>query len=277
MLFNKLAHLDELRIQAVLDEYFLVCKMIYRIKSTINYTWHKHYDLDELIGMYQNDHTFQKMQSIVHRGLINVFQGTDPDEPVLGTIMTQQEQAVAKMSRRKTIKLATPPPEIFNDRNMYDAVAYLIPEATSVIDDFLGIITRYQIIGSHDFHHTLDRVKERDPTIMSKLHTPKELTATQSSFGGDSRYNSRVPNSDAVSVKNKDSEGEKAARKTKASGFAENSKSPARQSKAVSFIMKDAKDMNKNLQVSKSKTRNNDVNYNSTGSRSPGGSPLPKK
>ena len=38
-LYVKMAQLTDHKVEAVLNEYFLVCKMIYRIKAAINYVW----------------------------------------------------------------------------------------------------------------------------------------------------------------------------------------------------------------------------------------------
>ena len=58
--------------------------------------------------------------------------------------------------------------------NHYDRVAYLMPEngITDIIEDFLGIMTRFKVLDSPDFMIALEKVNRRDPEIIDELITP---------------------------------------------------------------------------------------------------------
>ena len=60
-LYTQLACLDDNRRDAVLSEYMEACKMVYRIKATLNYTWKVSNNLDDVIQLFQEDYTFIKM------------------------------------------------------------------------------------------------------------------------------------------------------------------------------------------------------------------------
>ena len=85
-LYLKMVAIDEVRRDAVLEEYFRACKMVYRIKATLNYTWNVKNSCDDIMDLFTNDATFQKMQDIVKNSLMNVLSTTDPNEPVLGDL-----------------------------------------------------------------------------------------------------------------------------------------------------------------------------------------------
>ena len=73
--------------QIVLNEYFSMCKMVYRIRSTEAYMIGEHTEqadqLEVVNNLYNEDSTFKKMISIVASGITNLFAGTDPDEPIM--------------------------------------------------------------------------------------------------------------------------------------------------------------------------------------------------
>ena len=48
----KLVTMDDNRRKAVLSEYFDACKMVYRIKATVNYTWNLEKNLDQVIDLF---------------------------------------------------------------------------------------------------------------------------------------------------------------------------------------------------------------------------------
>ena len=48
----KLATMDDNKRKVVLSEYFDACKMVYRIKATVNYTWNLEKNLDQVIDLF---------------------------------------------------------------------------------------------------------------------------------------------------------------------------------------------------------------------------------
>ena len=76
--------------KAILAEYFSMCKMVYRIRSTVSYYQYEDYDekskltaLQKVQELYNEDDTFAKMMSIVRTSLVNIFAGTDPAQILL--------------------------------------------------------------------------------------------------------------------------------------------------------------------------------------------------
>lgn len=57
-LYTHLACITDRRRNAVLAEYMDACKMIYRIKATLNYTWNVSNNLDDVIALFQSNSTF---------------------------------------------------------------------------------------------------------------------------------------------------------------------------------------------------------------------------
>ena len=88
----KLSEINKHHVNAVLEEYFSMCKMIYRIRSIVDYEW-KHESarstkqgasrFQRIIALYNQDFTFMKMNEIVRRSLANCFEGTDPTQQLL--------------------------------------------------------------------------------------------------------------------------------------------------------------------------------------------------
>ena len=66
--------------QAVLKEYFSMCKMVYRIRCTVAYYQDAEIEedsdlspLDKVKQLYNEDPTFAKMINIVKKCLVNIF------------------------------------------------------------------------------------------------------------------------------------------------------------------------------------------------------------
>lgn len=65
---------------ALLEQYFNMCKMVYRIRSTVAYFWNQGERSLELVNeLFMHDETFAKMNQIVRKNIINLFSGTDPN------------------------------------------------------------------------------------------------------------------------------------------------------------------------------------------------------
>lgn len=67
-----------------------MCKMVYRIRCTVAYYQDTECEadseitpLDKVKQLYNQDPTFAKMINIVKKCLVNIFQGTDPNQPLL--------------------------------------------------------------------------------------------------------------------------------------------------------------------------------------------------
>ena len=133
------------------------------------------FDLEAVIDLYQNNDIFKIQETMIQRHLLNCFEGTDPNEPVMGTLLPIEPPKATITHRRKTkhrIEISEPIEEKVNG---YDAVIdYDMPETTDIIDDFLGMVVRYSVISSREFYTTLQRVKNKDSSIMSKVLTPKD-------------------------------------------------------------------------------------------------------
>ena len=78
--------ITEAQKKALLKQYFDMCKMLYRIRSVVSYNYY-HENAEEMVKeLYANDETFAKMIQIVHKNIINLFSGTEPDYKVIGVI-----------------------------------------------------------------------------------------------------------------------------------------------------------------------------------------------
>lgn len=65
--------------QALLREYFNMCKIVYRIHSQVAYTLYTTaYSFDAVRELYNEDKAFAKMVEIVKTNMVNLFKGTDP-------------------------------------------------------------------------------------------------------------------------------------------------------------------------------------------------------
>ena len=65
----------------------------------------------------------------------------------------------------------------------------LIPEFTSVTEDFLGIVVRNSLISSPEFQETVLKIKEKDEKTIS--YFTANQNGDEKSIGSNSRYNSR--------------------------------------------------------------------------------------
>ena len=83
MLHANLSLLKEQHIHAVINEYFKMCKMVYRVACALHSAWNIQHNLDNLVDMSQNNDTFRNMIGMVETSIRNLFMGTT-DEPVLG-------------------------------------------------------------------------------------------------------------------------------------------------------------------------------------------------
>ena len=83
-LYVKLNTLNETKVAAILEEWFVLCKMIFRIKATINYTWGKRHSIHDIIDLFRKDEFFRKMQELAARSMSNLFSGTSKEsiEPI---------------------------------------------------------------------------------------------------------------------------------------------------------------------------------------------------
>lgn len=67
-------------------------------------------------------------------------------------------------------------PEMLNPfftpkRNHYEEVKEFLPESTSIIDDVLFVIARFNHLNTPEFQAELRRVTEREPIIMAEIIT----------------------------------------------------------------------------------------------------------
>mmetsp|Transcript_23602 Transcript_23602/g.31649 ORF Transcript_23602/g.31649 Transcript_23602/m.31649 type:complete len:137 (-) Transcript_23602:797-1207(-) len=132
------------------------------------------------------------MQAIVSDGLVNVFSDTDPAEPVLGTLYQNRDFSSQLGHTSAVLKKAPSSPQIIESReNRYEWVAHLLPDHTELEEDFLGIVVRNSVISSAEFLSLVEKIKAQDPLTLASLVTPRDMTVTQSSFGSNSRFNSR--------------------------------------------------------------------------------------
>ena len=80
-----LSTIKKTHIQALIRQYYSMCKMVYRIRSVAAYTWDKGAtNLDSVSELYNEDSTFIKMVQIVKNNMINLFTDTDPDKELIG-------------------------------------------------------------------------------------------------------------------------------------------------------------------------------------------------
>ena len=87
-----LANITELKIRAVLREYFNMCKTVFMIRSAVAYTWDQGCGSHEAVQhLYHEDAKFARMVQLLHHAIFNLFQGTDRDWKVLGSQNTNNE------------------------------------------------------------------------------------------------------------------------------------------------------------------------------------------
>lgn len=63
-----------------------MCKMVFRIKATLNYAWTCDYNIQHVIDEVLQNQTLHRMLFISKQMLCNVFEGSSPKEPVLGEV-----------------------------------------------------------------------------------------------------------------------------------------------------------------------------------------------
>ena len=171
-LYTKLAILDESRRDAVLCCYFNACKMAFRIKATINYTWNMEKKLDDVVDLLMNDSTFHKMQAMMTQDLTNAFGSFSTDEPVLGEIVEESHnisnstKPTKKKGKDAAATEAAAEAKII-PTNKYIAVAHLLPAHTEVTEDLVGVIVRNSVVTSMQFLDTIQKIRERDPQTIA--------------------------------------------------------------------------------------------------------------
>ena len=51
-LYVQIAQFTEEKVNCILQEYFNLCLLVYRIKSTVNYVWSSSYDIEDVIDLF---------------------------------------------------------------------------------------------------------------------------------------------------------------------------------------------------------------------------------
>ena len=129
------------------------------IKANFQMAWMVNHKMEDIIELYNCDPLFHWRQMKVQTSLFNLFEGTDPLEPVMGTlypvVAVDVNKKMSKM-RRKTILMPAIKPNMLNPfiepkHNHYDDVQHLLPENTGIIDDILFVISRFNLINSPEF------------------------------------------------------------------------------------------------------------------------------
>lgn len=94
---------NETKKRALLEQYFNMCKMVYRIRSTVAYYWSQGEKSLELVNeLYTKNEMFAKMIAIVHKNIINLFSGTKSNQKVLGNSKSKKKlQAAARASLKQ--------------------------------------------------------------------------------------------------------------------------------------------------------------------------------
>ena len=77
--------------------------MLYRIRSVVSYNYY-HENAEEMVKeLFANDETFAKMIQIVHKNIINLFSGTDPDHKVVGIIEQDRKVHITRTMEEKKL------------------------------------------------------------------------------------------------------------------------------------------------------------------------------
>ena len=88
----KLSSISESTKNAVIQEYFNMFKMVFRIRSTVAYIWDNGSSSANMIKkLYMKDKTFIKMIRIVQRSIFNLFQNTDKNWVAVGQLSSDSE------------------------------------------------------------------------------------------------------------------------------------------------------------------------------------------
>ena len=125
----------------------------------------------------------------VQRSLFNLFEGSDPDEPLIGSLNpAQSDRRKSKFKRRQTLKASALNQDFtFLDRlgsgsykekrNAYHEVKKFLPERTDIIDDALFMLARFNTTNTTEFQIQLQRVTDRDPEMIAKLMPPTPIVS----------------------------------------------------------------------------------------------------
>ena len=150
-----------------------MCKMVYRIRSVIAYTWDQGGGIPAVLELWHHDETFLKMVEIVRKNIGNLFTGTDPYQEILGdnkgyrevritrTMTTKHREIVSALrSTDKTEESSVSSEELNENDDMfgltgvdnetlkmkqmhpYDRVAHLCPNETEFMYRVLMIFAR---------------------------------------------------------------------------------------------------------------------------------------
>lgn len=140
MLHANLSLLKEQHIHAVINEYFKMCKMVYRVACALHSTWNIQHNIDNLVDMSQNNDTFRNMIGMVETSIRNLFMGTT-DEPVLGEATFGEEPlGVIEGSPKRKKKVVS----------KYNLVPQL-PEQTDIIEWVLEPLCYDQLLQDKAF------------------------------------------------------------------------------------------------------------------------------
>lgn len=94
-LYTKLKELTNEKIMAIIDPYFKLCQTIFIIKDSIYHAWQKNCKMQDVLDLFRGNLKFMKNQEFVIQALYYCFQGTDPDEPILGDLYPQKEKSTS--------------------------------------------------------------------------------------------------------------------------------------------------------------------------------------
>jgi len=72
--------------KTLLKEFFLMCKMMFMVRSIVSYAWGNNLKVTDVIKSIDEDDSLAKRIRMVKTAFLNVFTGTDPKQTVLGTI-----------------------------------------------------------------------------------------------------------------------------------------------------------------------------------------------
>lgn len=71
--------------QALLDEYFKMCRLMFKIRSYVNFTWDKYsgaLQAKKIRELYTRDEKFRRAQARILQCFFNLFEGTNPRQKV---------------------------------------------------------------------------------------------------------------------------------------------------------------------------------------------------
>ena len=81
-LIIKLSGIPQKVKETLIREYFKMCKMVFRIRSIVQYTWDNYGEEsgEKIKELYNENDTFVEMVRIVRECFFNIFEGTDPNQ-----------------------------------------------------------------------------------------------------------------------------------------------------------------------------------------------------